>query len=58
MAAFNRDGEEGLSFSKSGQRGRPSFIVEFGMETIQMTTLGILKKMALSSASLRGRVTA
>lgn len=34
MAAFNKDGEEGLSFSKSGQRGRPSFIVESGMETL------------------------
>ena len=34
MAAFNRDGEEGLAFSKFGQRGRPSFIVESGMETL------------------------
>ena len=34
MAAFNRDGEEGLAFSKSGLRGRPSFVVESGIETI------------------------
>jgi transposase len=33
MAAFNKQGESGLSWSNADNRGRPSFIIESGIET-------------------------
>lgn len=34
MAAFNKNGTDGLSWSKIDNRGRPSFVIEPGVETI------------------------
>lgn len=34
MAAFNKKGEEGLSWSKTNRRGRPSFVIEHGLESV------------------------
>ena len=34
MAAFNKKGVDGLSWSNEGNRGRPSFIIEPGIESV------------------------
>lgn len=34
MAAFNKRGEDGLSWSKTNERGRPSFVIEPGLESV------------------------